>query len=788
MFRSDIRSAIRSILRNKVTSAISILGLGIGLGCIIVLTALIIHEKSFDKFIPVHKDVYRVIFGNSSQTQYPLAEKMAGEFPEVKDFFRYYQSGSILIKNSKNEIVREDDLGFADKSLYRVLGIEFISGTPAVAQNEIAISAGSAQKYFGEISPIGKIIHVKFTDGFQDLSVSGIYKDFSANSTLHPAMIADIKLSGKMLIQFQKSLGQYGNEQRSEPGWIDSDFYSCVVLQKNIDLDKLTSGMEKYKEFLTMDNKDELHFSLQPVTDIYLGSEDITGNYFLRRGNPEDLKYYEIISIFILVISIANYILLARAGISERAHELGTRKVFGASFGNIRKLILVESNLIVLLSLIPAIFIIDLGIDFINTTLNKTMNAHVFLNPVLWFLLILIIVFTGTISGWLIGFRYSRIPVMRLITALNLTSGRSGRWNFSFLVLHFAIYIILVSAVIAVSKQLSYSLTTNQGYNPKNVLVADLNTDELRNSFQMISDEMNKMPGVIKVAGGSFIPPFNAFLPVNLATTTGDRVRFDGLIMGEGMPELLGMELIEGDFFGPYKPGPPEVLLNESAAKEHNVKAGEQLLAFNVKGILRDFHAHSLHSLIRPMVILPQNPERMGLIAIRTNGKNDEAIIKRISELYSVISPDEIFETRYLTDDLNLFYQSEKDQLKIIVAFTFIATILAIMGLFGISLMSIAKRFKEIGVRKVNGASISEILQMLNVEFIKWVLVSAIISIPVSVWLISKWMERFAYRTTVTWWIFAAAILSAIVVAILTVSWQSWRAAARNPVETLRYE
>ena len=195
-----------------------------------------------------------------------------------------------------------------------------------------------------------------------------------------------------------------------------------------------------------------------------------------------------------------------------------------------------------------------------------------------------------------------------------------------------------------------------------------------------------------------------------------------------------------------------------------------------------------MHSLIRPMVIIPQNPEKMGLMAVKTDSKNDEAIIKKLKELYSTISPDEIFETRYLTDDLNLFYQSEKDQLKIIGAFTLIATILSIMGLFGISLMSISKRFKEIGIRKVNGASIYEILQMLNIEFIKWVLISAIVSIPVSIWIISKWMERFAYKTTISWWIFASALFSAVLVAILTISWQSWLAATRNPVEAFRYE
>jgi len=788
MIRSDIKTAIRSIFRNKVPSAISILGLGIGLGCIIVLTALIIHEKSFDTFIPEYRNVYRVIFGNSSQTQYPLTETMARESPEVKDFFRYYQAGSIQIKNSKNEIVREDNFGFADESIFGILGIKFISGTPAVSKGEIAISEETAIKYFGDITPIGAVLNVKFTDGFTTLSVSGVYKNFPANSTLNPSIIADIELSEKMFMQFQKTLGDYGNGQNTSLGWIHSDFFSCLVLEKNSDLQKITERMEKYKEFLRIENSDELHYRLQPVADIYLGSGDITGNYFLRSGNPQELKYYEAISLLILVISIANYILLARAGISDRIHELGTRKVFGASFGTIRKLIILESNVIVILSLIPAIFVIDFGMNFINTTLNKTMTVQVFLSPLLWSLLIITLIFTGTVSGWLIGFNYSKIPALKLISGVKLSSGRSHRWNYSFLVLHFTIYMILVSGVIAVSKQIKYSLTGYKGFNPENIIVANLNTDELKSSFQAICEEMKKIPGTINVAGGSFIPPFNAFLPINLATPEGEKVRFDGLIMGEGMTELLGIEVIEGSSFGPYKPGAPEVLLNESAAKEHKVKAGENILLFKVRGIVRDFHAHSMHSLISSMVILPQNPEKMGIIAIKTNGINDEAVIKRLRELYSMISPDEIFETRYLTDDLNLFYQRETNQLKIIGAFTLIAAILSIMGLFGISLLSISKRFKEIGIRKVNGASITEILLKLNYEFIKWVLLSALISIPVSIWLISRWMNRFAYKTEVSWWIFAIAVFSAVIIALLTVSWQSWRAATRNPVEALRYE
>jgi putative ABC transport system permease protein len=256
------------------------------------------------------------------------------------------------------------------------------------------------------------------------------------------------------------------------------------------------------------------------------------------------------------------------------------------------------------------------------------------------------------------------------------------------------------------------------------------------------------------------------------------------------MTELLNIEVIEGSPFGTYKSTPPpDVLINESSAKKYKVKAGEKLLnAFQVRGIVKDFHAHSLHTLIQPMVILQQNPSRMGLLAIKTDGKNDEAIIKRLRELYNQISPNEIFEVSYLTDQITSFYGNERNQSKIIAAFSILATVLSIMGLFGIALISIAKKKKEIGIRKVNGASIIEVLYLLNTDFLRWVLIAIVISIPISVYIMSEWLKRFAYKTELNWWIFGLSGISAILIAVLTVSWQSWRAATRNPVEALRYE
>jgi putative ABC transport system permease protein len=784
----DLRTAIRSILRNKVPSAISIFGLGIGLGCIIVLIALIIHEKSFDTFIPEHKNVYRIILGTSGQTPYPLPEIMSQEFPEVKDFFRYYQDNSLQIKTPENEMARAQNFGFADPSIFRIEGIRFLAGAPASSVNEVAISDESAMKYFGNSSPIGSVLRVKFSDGFSELIISGVYKSFPPNSTLNPSFIAYIKLSDKMFRQFQKSLGDFGSEEIHSFDWSYTAFSSYVVLDRNADQNELSRKMGKYMEFIESEKKDKLQFKLQPVSEIYLGSRDIGGVYYLRQGNPEELKYYEAISILILLVSITNYVLLARAGVSDRIHEMGTRKVFGASRGKIGRLIMLESCLIVILSLFPATFVIDYSITFINDTLNKTLTNQAFLSPVLWLMLIIVVLLTGILAGWLIGLKYSRIPALNLLSGRIQKSDRSNRWNYSFLVLHSTIYIILVCGVIVITKQIKYSMSGYTGLNPENIMVADLNTDELKNSFLTISEEIEKIPGVIKTAGGSFIPPLGNYLPINLATPEGEKIRFDGLIMGEDMTELLDIKVIDGSSFGPYKPGIPEVLINESSAKKHNVKAGENILLFRVRGIVKDFNAHSLHTLIEPMVILQQNPAKMGLIAIKTNGTNDDAVKKRLKELYSLVSPDEVFEIRYLTDEVSNFYARERDQARIIGAFALIATILSVMGLFGISLKTIAKRKKEIGIRKVNGSSISEILLMLNSDFVKWILVSMVISVPASVYLFSQWMGRFAYKTELSWWIFASACFSAVIVAVLTVSWQSWRAATRNPVEALRYE
>jgi putative ABC transport system permease protein len=790
MIATDIKISLRSFARNKLQFAISVLGLGIGMGCIILLLALIVHEKSFDRFIPDYKNVYRINDGESCLTQYPLAETMKEEFPEVKDFFRFYQTNDIELRNTNNEIVKDKNFGFADTSLFRILGLKIIAGIPAASKDEVAISKTTAKKYFGRRSPLGDVLQIKLNGAFINFTITGVYNDFPENSTLFPEFIADIKMSEAMFRQEQKSLGEYGDENWVKMDWTNTSFLSYVVLNKNADKASLSSSMTKYLKLSGNEKMKARKFVFQQVSDIYMGSGNLGGNTMCRSGNSEELWYYSAISLLILLIAVTNYIFLTRAGTADRLREMGTKKVLGALGSSLRRQIILESNIVAFISLVPAIIVIAFGMPFIDSTLNKTLSAGVFSNSLIWLLLLLVVLFTGTISGLVIGYKISHTSSLLLLkarTSEKMAAG--GRWNYSFLVLHFTIFIILIVSVIVVSKQIRFSLTNFKGIDPKNIIIAELNTDKLQAAFPALSDEIGRMPGVVRVAGSTFVPPFNLFLPVSLATSDGERVTCDGLIMGEGMTELLGIEVIDGSPFGTFQPNANNVLINESCALKYNVKAGDKFLnVFNVMGVLKDFHAHSLHRLIQPMIIIQQNPVKMDILAIKTDGRNDNAIKKRLHELFSQISPNEVFEMKYLTEQIDEFYGAEKNQAKIIGAFSILATVLSIMGLFGIALISINKRTKEIGVRKVNGASVIEILQLINNDFIRWVLLSIAVSIPVSVYLVNIWLKRFAYKTDLNWWIFAVASLSALIIAVLTVSWQSWKAATRNPVEALRYE
>ncbi|MHC1702499.1 MAG: ABC transporter permease [Tenuifilaceae bacterium] len=784
----NFKIAFRNILKFKTQSVISIVGLGIGLGCILQLSLLVLHEYSFDNFVPEKENTYRVVQGNNCQTSFPFAEAAIKEIPAIKSFFRFYQTNEIEFKNPNNQVILEQNFAFADSSIFDCLGIKLKSGVPATNNSEIAISEDMAKKHFESASPIGASMLFKINNEFKILKITGVFENFPSNSTLSPSYIANITLSAEFISQYQQVLGKYGSNFADIYNWNVFDFTTYFVLASNANPEDVVLSLQKYKANITNETRKQQPYSLQPITDIYFKSSEIAGNSWTRQGNVQEMKYYIAIALFILLIALINYILLTRARIVTRLKEFGTQKVLGAKPNTIRQQIVLESMLIVLISLIPATYVAFGDIPYISNTLGRTIDFSIFSNPNTWLIIGLITLITGVVSGWIIGRSISKVSSIVLLKGKTTINYINYKWSNAFLSIHFAVFIILFIAVISLNKQIHFALTNFESIDPKNVIICELNSAELSFQFKVFENEVSKVPGVIQTAGSSFIPPFNNFLPITLAQPDGEKVRFDGLIMGKGMIELIGIKVIGGESFGELDTSRIEVVFNESAAKKHKIEAGKLFNSFYVKGIVKDFSAHSLHSLIQPMVILQQQPDRMRLFAVKTDGKNDKAIISTMTKLVTRIAPDNIVNIYYLKDQINKFYTREQNQARIIESFAILAVILSIMGLFGMIMITTARKSKEIGIRKVNGAEIWEVMAMLNIDFVKWVIVAFVIGSPIAWYSLNKWLQNFAYRTELNWWIFALAGILALCIAVITVSWQSWNTARKNPVESLRYE
>ncbi|WP_299583671.1 ABC transporter permease [uncultured Sunxiuqinia sp.] len=782
----DFKIAFRSILKNKVQSVISILGLGIGMGSILLLILLSIHEYSFNETIPDNDKIFRIVLDDWGISTYPLAEAAMDEVPGVENYFRIFQKNQFNIKTDDNEIILENDIACADHDIFNIWGVNFLLGHPAKSKYDVAISEKMAMRYFNSKNPVGKSLRVRLSNEFINLTVCGVFKNFRSNSTLYPEFVCNIDLFDEFLGERSKMLGAFGDENSSyKNDWQHRRFVTFLKLNSEEAKHDVEIVLQKYLK--RKENKELKRYSLQPVTEIYLNSDNISGDQISRRGNAEELKYYIIIAIFILIIAIANYIFLSKAQIDSRLREIGAKKTLGASAFLIRRQIILESNLIALFSLLPALIVIELGITFINSTLNRTLELGSLSFSQIFISVLTITLVAGTLSGIIIGTRISKIPAILLLNRKTILIPRRAKVFNSFLSLHFAIFIILIIGVLTVTKQVNYALSNFQEINPDKVLICELNSSELSKKIGIIQDELEQIPGVVKTAGSSFVPPFNLTLPLQLKYND-EIITFDGLIMGQGMTTLLEMNYLEGGPFGEYGKGSREVIFNEAAAKKYNLKAGEFFSGFKIQGIVKDFTAHSLRELIQPMAIIQQHPERLRLLAIKTSGENDHEIISRLSTVLKEVDSEQMVNIYSLDEQIKSFYSREENQGELISAFSILATVLSVMGLLGMVLNTNLRKQKEIGIRKVNGATISEILTMLNKDFVKWVVIAFVLACPIAWYAMSKWLENFAYKTTLSWWIFALAGALALGIALLTVSWQSWRAATRNPVEALRYE
>jgi len=807
MLFSDIKQSFRLMANRRLNSFIQIIGLGIGLGSVILMLTFILHEYSFDKYHKNSASIYRIVYNKGCTTPYIMGESFKQHFPEIRNLFRLYPVWNTQVKKA-NELVKEDNFILADSAMFSILDIPLLSGNKKLLLadlNSLVISDRIAKKHFGAENPVGKQMEISMSGKMVIFNITGVYRHFPTNSSLQSDFIGNIKLAFHAIKSgtFLFGSAQEVDEQTISTDWEHRNFQTFLQLDGLTNTQILEKKASAYCQQNDGTNRDKT-FQLQAFTKMYLYSEDISNFRPLIISNLKTIKIFEGIAFLILLLAFLNYILLSSAQTQSQFKEIACRKVLGASLSKIAQKAYVHSILMSLLSLIPAMLFVKMFIPFFNQMLDKNITINLFLKPQYLITIVVITIITGFAGGSYVGLYAIRLkPVNLFKPQVGNKSSNMPTHGGILIVFQFVVFVFLFASAIIIDKQIRYSESKGQGFDSNHILIVRLNDGELRKKVAVIKSKLLSNPHVLGIASSFFIPPGESFLSLSIGTGK-DAIKEEGLFIGNGLFELLKIPMIEGSGFPDTKKSNTKdqvvmaksasdeysnngMIINESAAKKYKVKVGDKIGTHPIRGIVKDFHAHSMHRSINPMLIFRMEETESPELAIRTDG-NSATVIETARKACAEILPDNLFEYEFLNDRISSFYNKEKKQVKTVTFFSFLAIALAIMGLFGYVSINLLKRTKEIGIRKVNGARVIEILTMLNAGFIKWVLIAFVIACPIAYYAMHQWLQNFAYKTELSWWVFATAGLLAVAVAVLTVSWQSWRAATRNPVESLRYE
>ena len=786
---SELKQIIRHIRNNKLSSFINIFGLGIGLGCVILMGTYILHEFSFDRYHRNSDQLYRVAVDNDATAPYAMGEEFKNKVPGIESIFRIYNLWNTQVKLN-NEFIKEDGFVLTDQDIFSSLDIPLLLGNRKdllQTTTSLVISDKVSDKYFSDENPIGKKLEVSISGRLVEFTITGVFQNFPSYSSIQANCIGNIEEAFPVMSSRANVFGRIeeNDVNKMKQNWEKGGFQTFVLTTKNINIEtteKLCA--EIYKEHQEEDSK----ILFQPFNKMYLHSNDIFNTGPLKTSQLSTLKIYAGIAALILIVALINYILLSIADARKQMKQVACHKINGASAFYIQKKYLQQSLLISFLSIIPAMLFLILIIPFFNQLFDKNLSIELFLKAPYLAMLFAFIIFTGLVSGAYISFYSSRINPLQLLSPATIKARNRSSAKGLLVVAQFIIFIFLCSSTFLMEKQLLFSTNKSMGFDTNNVVVFNLNNKEAQAQFSVIKSKIEQDPHVKMLAGSSFTPPTQSFL--QLTVGDGDnRLQEEGLLIGPNLLNTLKMHFIEGEDYSEKDNinETSQLIINEAAAKKYNKSAGEYLGKFYIKAVVTDFHAHSLHRFIKPLLLINAGNENATELVVRTDGENQK-VIQNVQSIWDELLPTSYLEHETLNDRISTFYEKEQKQTKSVMFFAFIAIVLAALGLFGYVSLALIQRTKEIGIRKVNGAKVSEILAMLNRDFVKWVAISFVIATPVAYYAMNKWLENFAYKTNLNWWIFALVGLLALGIALLTVSFQSWKAATKNPVEALRYE
>jgi len=803
MLQSYIKTALRFLQKNRTFSLINLIGLALGTLSCLYITLYAKDQYSYDRQFDHAADIYRVTTEittkgdrhNMATTSPPIAPAMKTDLPEVLQFTRAIPTlgAEEHLLAYKDKFFYEKDAMLVDSTFFEVFNFPFSAGSAAQAlsaPNSIVLSLPVANRLFGNENPIGKAITVHDSWGNTIFKVMGVVDESRVKSSLQANLF--IKMNP----------GGFGGDLLTNNTWTGNNFaYSYVKLTPGASAaaleKKLPALLDKYgaQQFKNDGMTKVLH--LQPIRSIHTSTK-----YNVDLGHPVSPSFLHIlilIAVLIQVIACINFMNLSTAKASRRAREVGIRKVVGARNKNLVFQFLTESSLLALIGVLVAIPMLAFALPYLNRITHADIPLSMLSDYSIWLLLGAIVVATGLVAGSYPAFYLSAFKAIKVIKG-NFTSHVSAAGiRRSLVVFQFALSIMLIASIIVIFTQLNYIKNKDLGFNKDQEIIFTFHTDDTRSHMRAFAEDLRHLSDVEGVSMASNSPgaatyhDWGVWLAGGSAAASIDQAN---LSSDEHFIKTTGIEIVSGRDFRAHDSG--RVIVNESLVKRlgltNATAPGTTLFAegprqFTIAGVMKDFNYKSLRDRVSPFMIL-YDPNRgdINQLIVHTRSTDYGKMLASIAGLWTKDIPATPFDYQFLDDKVEHQYESEIIMSHIIDAFTGMAIIISCLGLFGLAAFSAEQRTKEIGIRKVLGASTGGIVRLLSRDFVRLVAIAFVIATPVAWWAMREWLQAFVYKVTIAWWMFALAGLSAIVIALFTVSFQAVKAAVVNPVRGLRSE
>jgi putative ABC transport system permease protein len=805
MFKNYIKIAIRNLRRNKLYSFLNIAGLAIGITCCILILLYVQDELSFDRFHEKASRIYRVsshfVLKNRvmdvASTAHVQGPMLKDEYPEVEDYVRFNSYGSRRIIRYKDRSFAEERFIWVDNSVFDVFSFKLIKGNPEEAltkPNTVVITEEIAEKYFGDEDPVGKNLRIHNDELYM---VTGVVENIPANSHIRPDFFASF-----VTLDLQPS----GNSSADLVSNVD--YYTYLLLKEGTDgkeLEQKFAGfVEKYLSPILTSIGGSAKYELQPLTSIYLHSD--LENELERTGDVAYVWLFSGIGLFILLLACLNFMNLSTARSSNRAKEVGLRKVVGAQRIQLIRQFIGESMILTFIAILLSLLLVFLTLPVFNNISGKSLSMGYLSNLLLILGLFGFFIIVSLIGGSYPAFFLSAFRPVEVLQGRIRRGAKSSALRIALVSLQFTVSIVLIIGTLIISQQLNYVRNIHLGYDKDHIIALRIRNEETQKKHKAIRNTLLSNPNILSVSSSSSLPlGQNSFSAHHITgQPLNEMIMLHSQVVDEHFIDTYNMTIIQGRNFSKDFPTDPQeaIIINEAAAKKLGwqddpigkeidaLMSMTEMKAYRIIGVVRDYHFQSLHEEIQPLVLYNANPFGGSFyrMSIRVKPENIQETISFLRDKWREFDSQFPLEFAFLDDQYDALYRAEERLGRLFGYFTALAILIGCLGLFGLSAYSAEQRTKEIGIRKVLGATTPNVTMLLVREFTKWVILAVLIAWPVGYYLMHTWLQNFAYRIGLGVDTFLVASLLALIIAILTVAYQAIKAAVANPADSLKYE